>query len=202
MTRAIPLILVWVLLLAGCGTTGSSDDPTAASTPTPAIGTDERSIDAVEEQLQDLARRKDAAKKAGDTETVDELEQSMQKIERAQDEAVEEEFASGTPFDKAVDRLPLDKPPLFVEQFVLDDSHELVVRTRPERFFCGKTEQERLATVQAYYDLAQKAMSAEGVDDFVLIVDGLRETGVVKPLARGKGGRVSLTARGRGAGPC
>ena len=111
----------------------------------------------------------------------------MQDLERAQDKAIDEELGKDSPYDKAIDQLPMDKPPLYVEQFVLDDTHDLVVRTDPRRFFCGRTREQRLAG---------------GIDDFVLIVDGLRESGVVKPLARADGDKVRLTARGRGAGPC
>ncbi len=202
MPRLILTLLAAVCLAAGCGTTGSGDPADTAATPTPKVGTDEGSIDAVEEQLQALARRKEAAKKAGDTKTMEQLEQAMQNIERVQDEAIEDEFAATSPFDKAVDILPMKKPPLYVEQVILDDTHTLVVRSKSRRFFCGRTEEQRLAAVAYYYGLAESAMTANGIDDFVLIVDGLRETGDVMPLARGADGKVSLTARGRGRGPC
>lgn len=202
MQRLIPTLLAGALLAAGCGTTGSGDRADTAATPSPAVGTDEDSIDAVEEQLQALGRQKEAAEKAGDTKTMEQLEQAMQDIERAQDEAIEQEFATDAPFDRAVDSLPIEEPPLYVEQVMLDATHELVVRTEPRRFFCGRTEEQRLAAVADYYGLAESAMTANGIDDFVLIVDGLRETGDVKPLARGADGKVSLTARGRGRGPC
>ena len=203
MTRPKPIaMLILALVFAGCGTTSSSDDPTAAATPTPAVGTDEKSVEAVEAHLQDLARRKEAAKRAGDTKAVEELEQAMQKIEREQEAAHEKEFGTATPFDRAVDSLPLNEPPLYVEQFVLDDSNELVVRVRARRFFCGRAPEQRLAAVRAYHALAERAMRSEGIEDFAMIVDGLRETGVVKPLARAEKDVVSLTARGRGTGPC
>ena len=38
--------------------------------------------------------------------------------------------------------------------------------------------------------------------DFTMIVDGLRETNVVKPLAQASREKVELTRRGRGPGPC
>lgn len=138
-TRSSAGLLLAAIVLAGCGTTGSSDEPTAAATPAPAVGTDDKSVEAVEAHLQDLAGRKDAARKAGDTKAMEQIEQAMQKIEREQEAAYQEEFGTDTPFDRAVDSLPLDKPPLYVEQFVLDDAHELVDRVRPKRFFCGRT---------------------------------------------------------------
>jgi hypothetical protein len=197
--RSIPLLLA-ALLLAGCGTTGSEDEPKQAATP--AVGTDEQSVDALEEQLQGLAREQDAAKKAGDTKKVAELETQIQAIERAQDEAIEEEIAADEPYDRAIDTLPLHEPPLHVAQFVVDETHELVVRVRPKRFFCGRSEAQRLDAVRAYYEDAREAMAANGIEDFVMVVDELRETGEVTPLARAEGDDVSLTARGRGAGPC
>ena len=195
MTARAALVIA-VILLAGCG----GDDPPALTPPT--IGSDEKSVDAVENHLAELVRRKDAAEEAGDQDEAERLEQEIQKIERRQDAAIEEEFGTDTPFETALDELPLHEPPLFVEQLVLDDTHELVVRVKPRRFFCGRSPKQRLAAVRSFYEVADERMQAEGVEDFSLIVDGLRETGVVKPLARGAGGRVSLTARGRGAGPC
>ena len=59
-------------LLAGCG---SSSSPERAA-PTPTIGADEQSVAAVEEQLAELTRRKEAARRAGDEEEVERLEQA------------------------------------------------------------------------------------------------------------------------------
>lgn len=200
--RAFLITLSAAAVLAGCGTTGS-EGPRFEATPsaTPRIGGDEDSLEQVTDRLQQLARRKDRARRAGDHETAERLEQAMRDLERAQDEALDAE-SGATPYDEAVDALPLREPPLYVEQLLLDDSHELVVRTRARRFFCGRTPRQRLAAVRAYYERAQSEMSARGIDDFALVVDGLRETGDIKALARGEAGKVSLTARGRGPGPC
>ena len=186
------------MLLAGCG--GSSDP--APATPTPVVGSDEQSVAAVEEQLAELTRRKDAARRAGDEEEVERLEQAMQEIERAQDAALEEEAALDPAYERALDRLPLHEPPLHVAQLVVDDSHELVVRVKEHGFFCGNPAEKRLAAVRSYYEAARAEMEAAGVTDFTMIVDGLRETNVIKPLARASGENVALTKRGRGAGPC
>jgi hypothetical protein len=190
-------LVVAAFALSGCG---GSSDPVS---PTPPIGTDEQSIDAVEERLQELSRRKDAARRAGDSEEVEELEQAIRAIEREQDAAVEEEFETNDPYDAITDEFPLHEPPLHVAQLmVTKGSHELVVRVKPKRFFCGRSAKQRLAAVRSYYAEARERMEAAGVRDFTMVVDGLRETGTVKPLARGAGGKVALTARGRGPGPC
>ena len=185
-------------MLAGCG----GGDPPAPAQPTPTIATDEESVEAIEAHLQELTRRKEAAKRAGDTAEVDRLEKEMQAIERELDAAVEEEFASDSGYEKALDRLPLHVPPLYVDQLVVDDTHELVVRVKERRFLCEGSPDERLAAVRSYYEAAREEMEAQGVTDFVMVVDGLRETGVVKPLARASADGVSLTARGRDAGRC
>jgi hypothetical protein len=188
------------LLLAGCGTTGGADAP--RETPAPTVGASEENVDAVEEQLQSLARRQDAAKKAGDTAEVARLEREIVELERAQDAAVEEEEQIDEPYERAIDQLPLREPPLYVIQFLLDDTHELVVRVRPRRFFCGRSPEQRLAAVRAYYEQARRAMIANDIVDFVMIVDETRETGTITALARASGDDVALTARGRGRGPC
>lgn len=207
MPRFAPILLAASIALAGCGTTGSADD--APATPTPVTGTEEGSVaageeqlEAVDEQLQALGRRKAAAKKAGNHGEAEQLEQAMRDIERAQEEAADAEFGTDDPYDKAVDTLPLGKPPLYVKQFMIDDSHELVVRIAPRRFFCDRTPEQRLTAVSEYYAQARRKMAAAGIDDFAMVVDGLRDSGVVRALARAQGDEVSLTARGRGTGPC
>lgn len=202
MRQTLPLLLTAALLAGGCGTSGSREESQAtAPASAPAIGADERSVEAVEEHLHSLARQKDAARKAGDDDAAERLEQAMQEVERAQEEAFEAETAANSPFDRAVDALPLRKPPLHVEQFLLQENgHELVVRT--SRFFCRGSLSDRRAAVRAFYEGAREVMRAHGIEDFVLVVDALRETGEVKPLARAAGDDVTITARGRRPGRC
>ena len=192
--RHAPLLFFICFGLAACGTTGSADPP-AAATPTVTVGTDDASEDAIADQLSELARRKEAAVRAGDTQTADQLEQAMRDIERAEMNAIEAETAD--PYNSAIDQLPLKEPPLHVQQFELDDSHELVVRTDRKRFLCATSADQRLAAIEAYYELADKAMRDRGIDDFELIVDTASETGQMRPLAKAGPKGVRLTARGR-----
>lgn len=194
------LILAASVLTGACGGAGDGAAAGAPVATPPPIGTDERSVEAAEEYVQGLARRKEAARRAGDLERAERLERAMQAVEQAQEEAFDAETDEDRPFDEAVDRLPLREAPLHIEQFVLEDgSHELVVRT--SRFFCIRGA-ERLAAVRTYHDRARAIMRTHGIDDFALVVDEARETGEVKPLARARGRVVRLTARGRGAGRC
>lgn len=117
-------------------------------------------------------------------------------------EALEEEFAQ-TPFGGAVDELPLRKPPLHVQQFVLEgDSHDLVVRVAPRRFLCDLSAEQRVTAVRAYFTAAERVMRDAGVRDFRLTVDAVRDTGEVRPLARASERGVHLTARGRDTRSC
>lgn len=198
--RPLLPILLCAAWLPACGTTDRADGP-AAIAPASTVDGSEESMDAVAEQLADLGNQKDAAQRGGNAQLAEQLEQTMQGIERAQDEALEEEFA-GTPFDRATDDLPLGEPPLFVEQLVLDGTRHLVVRVKRKRFLCAKSENARLAAVQAYFEDADRVMREAGVKDFTLTVDAVRETAVVRPLARAATGGVRLTDRGRDTRAC
>lgn len=195
--RPLPALLV-ALLLGACG--GGGDD--AATPAAPPIDASEESVDAVADHLRALGREKEAARRAGDARTMERLERAMQEIERAQDAAMDAQFAT-TPFEDAVDQLPLRRPPLFVEQLLLEDgTHDLVVRVKPRRFLCGLTAAERTAAVRGYFEAADRIMRKAGIDDFALTVDGVRETGEVRPLARAGERGVSLTRRGRDTSSC
>lgn len=187
-------------LTAGCGS--SSRDSPAAATPAPAVDGSGAGVDAMTDRLQDLAREKEAARRAGDTNRAERLEQTMRALEREQDEAVEAEFAP-TAFDSAVDTLPLREPPLYVRQFVLEDgSHELVVRVKPRRFLCETSAEQRVAAVRAYFTAAERIMRESGIGDFTLTVDAVRETAEVRPLAEASARGVRLTGRGRDTRSC
>ena len=189
------LLLGTLVLLAGCG---GSDTPTATPTPTPFS---EATDDAITERLAQLTRQLEAARKAGEERKADVLEDTIEAIEQELDRRTDTEFAD-TGYDRAIDRLPLDEPPLMVGQFVTDDTHELVVRVDEQRFVCRLSESRRIAAVRDYYVDAERIMRSEGVEDFSMLVDGLRDTGTVRPLASVKGGDVELTRRGRDRTRC
>lgn len=199
--RSLPFLLAAALTLTACG---GFNDPTPAQQPggPNAAATPANPEDARDAEFSRILRELKAAENAGDEEKVADLEQQLRDTDAEEEAELEEEFAQ-TPFDKVIDRLPLDRPPLYVGQFMTEDEgHRLIVRPPARRFFCGRTLDQRLDAVRKYYEDADRHMRKAGIRDFELVVDSLRDTGEVRALARAKDGEVRLTKRGSGPGPC
>jgi hypothetical protein len=135
------------------------------------------------------------------------IDQTQAEIERQQqidrDTRRQEAELTRTPYEKAVERLPLHTGPLYVEQVTLDPTHRLVVSVQTERSFCGRSPSQRQAAVADFYGKAVKLMRARRVKGFELFVSPLSKPPTAKyDLAVGRRGSISLTAYGRGNGPC
>jgi len=108
-----------------------------------------------------------------------------------------------TRFEAFLDVLPIRKPPLPIQQYMsAEGSARLVARPRARDFFCGWDIATRKAAIEAFYRQAVRVARAARVRGFSLVVDALRETGDVRPLAYGRHGSVTLTRRGRKRGSC
>ncbi len=107
-------------------------------------------------------------------------------------------------FEAVVNDLPLREPPLPVEQYVANEGgRQLVARLAPKAFFCGRDAAARKAAVSDLYELTRRRFRARGVSGIELVVAPLTASVQdIRPLARGRGGSVALTKRGRGRGPC
>lgn len=189
-----------VLALAACGAREESspvETPQAAAATTPIDPQD-----VLDAEHARIVRELKAAEKAGDGVKQAALEAELRAFEEEDDRRFDEEFVE-TPFDDVVDRLPLDRPPLHVSQFMTEeDGHRLIVRVPQRKFFCGRTPQERLDAVRDYHASAEKRMRSAGIDDFELLVDGLRDTGRVRALAVADQNEIRLTKRGAAPGKC
>lgn len=119
------------------------------------------------------------------------------------DREFDKEFKQ-TRFDKLIAKLPIRKPPLFVEQYITtDDSHTVHTAVDRKRFLCRLNAGQRKRAVEDFYRAADKVFRAGGVKDFEQVVTPLSETTEQLPaLATARKGSVSLTARGRSRGPC
>lgn len=195
-TRAAAALVAMAVALTACGGSGQPDGSSTARPADSAASTEA----AREAELTRLLREIKAAESGGDQARVAELEDELVKLELEEDAEFE---IPRTPFDRVVDDLPLHRPPLYVAQLMIDEgSHRLVVRPPARKFFCGRSLDERLRAVRSYYTAADRRMRAAGVRDLELVVDALRNTGTVRALAVAEKGKVRLTKRGRGAGPC
>jgi hypothetical protein len=105
-------------------------------------------------------------------------------------------------FDSVINMLPIRKPPLPIQQYMsFSGRHLLVVRPAAHDYYCLSLEQ-RQAAVAAFSAQATELFRRNGIDDASFVVDALRPTGVVHPLARARGSSVSLTPLGRQARGC
>ena len=211
--------------MVGCGQ-GSSDPPPeehatlAALVIAEALGSAE-----AERELEQREETREASAEFPQFGFRNEIDRRTA-IQRMRDRAIDERFRR-TPFDKAIDQLPLREPPLRVVQWVTTDrSPTLDTRTERERFyrltereqarwliprpehklyarvsqdqFYAMPERERASAVRAFYRDARKAFEDKGIRDFVLVVTPLTETLEQLPaLAVGRDGSASLTLLGR-----
>jgi hypothetical protein len=104
-------------------------------------------------------------------------------------------------YDRAFSALPYRAGPLPVAQTIVSEEQPdlLVARLSPQRFFCLGSPARRAAAIRVYYRRARARVRAQGLTDLRLEVAPLGPTAEVSVLwARAEGGRVTLTAAGRG----
>ncbi len=137
--------------------------------------------------------------------TAEDLQEARRERERdrEEDRKFDEAFRE-TRFDKLVAKLPIRKPPLYVEQYITTDgSHKVYTAVNRKRFLCELDAGERRRAVARFYEKADEVFRAGGVEDFVQVVTVTSETADGLPaLATARKGSVSLTPLGRARGRC
>ena len=201
------LVSLVALLAAGCSGDDEESGKERASTnaETAPVTKPEPGRKTADKRRRGKARGTAAKKKLSKADL--EKERRALKREAAQDRKEDREFDSEfkeTPFEKLVGRLPVRKPPLFVEQYITSrGSSTVYTAVAPRRFFCGRSPARRRDAVSSFYRDADRLFRRGGVEDFALVVTPVSETTESLPaLATGRDGKVSLTRRGRGKGPC
>jgi hypothetical protein len=206
-------LVAWVaasLLIVGCG--DSDSRPSARTAP--------------EARSQTIAKREPPANPRGSgrstefrreaetsfaqaakEEAAREAERKREEQERAKDPQLDGEsleFEELSPFEAAVSRLPIRKPPLPIQQYTtFGKSHRVFASPSPRDFYCGRSPRVRLAAVRAFYTEARKVFRSANVRDFSLVVAmPIQRANDVRPLARASNGTVRLTRLGRARGPC
>lgn len=138
------------------------------------------------------AERDDARREAADAR---QQERELKDLE--EDDREFEESFNETPFERAVHKLPVRNPPLYVEQYITGEGHKVYTAVDEKRF-CKLSAARRKAAVSSFYRAADRSVRRAGVKDFVQVVTPLAATTDNLPaLATGKGGKVSLSRRGR-----
>ncbi len=109
-----------------------------------------------------------------------------------------------TSFERLLGRLPLRKPPLYVQQIITESpTHKVHTRVDRRRFICAMTVPERKAAVESYYRAADRLFRESGIHDYVQFVSPLTDTAELRPaLAVGRDRTVTLTRQGLAKGPC
>lgn len=133
-------------------------------------------------------------------------DREQEKRELAQLEKEDRNFDKSfkeTPFEKLTSQLPVRKAPLYVEQYITGEGHKVYTAVDEKRFLCRMTVAQRKKAVASFFQAADKLMRSGGTDDFVQVVTPLSaDIERLPALATARKGSVTLTARGRGRGPC
>lgn len=132
---------------------------------------------------------------------------ARERRERAEDRRFDREFDRGfreSGFDRLVGKLPIRRPPLYVQQYITSSgSHRVYTAVSRRRFLCRMTPAQRRRAIARFFRSADRVMRAGGVDDFVQIVTlTSQRTQKLPALARARRGSVTLTGDGRKRNPC
>ena len=187
MIRAATILALVALLALALGASGcNGDDPEKESGRSTATTRDRAKAPPPRERDEALREAEEAQQQ----------ERELKDLEQ-DDKELEESF-EGTPFERAIQKLPIRRPPLYVEQYITGEGHKVYTAVA-ERRFCRMSAARREAAVTSFYKAADRSLRRAGVKDFVQVVTPLAATTEELPaLATGRAGKVSLSRRGRG----
>ena len=189
MTRRWPTLVPIALLalsLTASGCNGDDDEEKKKAGPSTSTTAD-RAKPPPPPRERDDALRESAEANQQERELKD-LEEDDRKFEQSFNE---------TPFERAIHKLPVRRPPLYVEQYITGEGHKVYTAV-DERRFCKLSRAKREAAVSSFYRAADRSLRRAGVKDFVQVVTPLAATTDDLPaLATGQAGKVSLSRRGR-----
>ena len=179
---ATAALLALALVAAGCN--GDEDDKKAAESTT-TTGARGKPAPAPKEREEALREAAEAKQQERELKGLDE-----------DDKEIEKSFEE-SPFERAILKLPIRKPPLYVEQYITGEGHKAYTAVDEKRF-CKLSPAKREAAVTSFYKAADRDLRRAGVKDFVQVVTPLASTTEELPaLATGRAGKVSLSRRGR-----
>jgi|SRR5215213_604373 len=107
-------------------------------------------------------------------------------------------------FSASVDELPIRKPPLPIQQYVITKgSHEIIARPNARDYFCLGGVDARHAAVIAFYTEARRRFSMRRIRDFSLVIAPISPTlEHIRPLAHARDDTVTLTGFGQTERAC
>lgn len=179
-------LLSLTLAVGGCG--GGDDSERSADSSKRAETHETTSPGKTREPKEAKAARSEAA----DNKRQEQELKDQKKEDREFDRSFEE-----SSFERLVGKLPIRKPPLYVEQYITGDGHKLYTAVDRKRF-CKMTAAAREKAVASFFRTADRSFRRGKVDDFEMVVTPLSDTIDKLPaLATARRGKVSLTSRGR-----
>ena len=151
---ALALAVAVVFLLRG------GDDPPPEKSATNQALSDAMALGSLEAEAELERRSQELQDKAGNAPAgSDRLDNSADRIDDLQWRAFNEQFRK-TPFDRAIDELPLHKPPLAIEQWVTDSPPDKLASEAARERFYRTPARKRAAAVRRFYRSAPNKLYA------------------------------------------
>jgi hypothetical protein len=180
---AIPLLALALALSACGGDNGSETKSASSTTPTTNDG-GKASAPHEAEQAKQEDRDKEEQKK--------ELKQQAR-----EDRQFDKSFTE-TSFERIAGKLPIRKPPLYVQQYITGDGHKVYTAV-DRKTFCKLSVSAKQKAVASYFKSADALFRAGHVNDFQQVVTPVSDSIEKLPaLATASGGSVKVTPLGRG----
>jgi hypothetical protein len=177
----------------------STSEPSASPTDESDEDAAEKSASALEDEQERLIDQISAASKRGDRAAVARLEKRLTHVSRQSDGTDEQDPTAAEPYQREIERFNFKQAPLYALQITTSlRDHLVFVSVDPDQF-CLRSPAERLSSVRAVFEPADRRLRAGGVRDFEMIVGPPSRAAPERSdaLAIGADGEARLTAHGR-----
>lgn len=180
-------VLALALALSSCGGGGDSENDSSSTQTNGAENQD---------KPPGKARPPKEAKGARQ-EAADKKQQARELKALKEDRNFDKSFKE-TSFERLVNKLPIQKPPLYVAQYISGDGHKLYTAVDRKRF-CKLSAAAKKKAVESFFNTADASLRRADVKDFEQVVTPLSDKIDKLPaLATARQGAVTLTSLGRG----
>ena len=181
-------LLALAVALSSCGGGGDSEKKADSSS----TQTNAENQDKPPGKLRPPNEAKGAKQEAAEKKEEKRDLEALKKEDRKFDESFKE-----SSFERLVGKLPIQKPPLYVAQYISGDGHKLYTAVERKRF-CKMSAAEKKKAVESFFETADASFRRGNVKDFEQVVTPLSDTIDKLPaLATARQGTVTLTSLGR-----
>jgi len=182
-------LLALALALSSCGGGGDSAKKADSSTTQTNLSENQDRPHGKPPPPKEAGRAKqEAADKKQQARELEALKKEDKKFDRSFKE---------TSFERLVNKLPIQKPPLYVAQYISGDGHKLYTAVDRKRF-CKMPAGQRKKAVESFFKAADASLRRANVTDFEQVVTPLSDSIDKLPaLATARKGTITLTGLGR-----